>query len=90
MQYFSQKLLIILIHSIGLFFLLFTATNSPFKKDNMMFSFSFLESFEGYASEGKLFLEVKVSSPPTLVPQRPLLIEYLALVHSRLIPFSFK
>ena len=48
--------------------------------------FSDSSSFPGKASSGSLKLDVKVSSPPTLVPQRPLLIEYLALSQEILTP----
>ena len=56
-----------------------TAQSSPNLNSNSNSSDLFFFKTLGNADSGRGSLEVKVSAPPPLVPQRPWLIEYFAI-----------
>ena len=63
---------------------------SPFLNVNVISFEVLLFKFPGYAELGSFKSDVNVSSPPTLVPHKPLLIEYFAAFSLNFLQISIK
>src|SRR5665213_3797689 len=71
-------------------FLSSTDRSSPFSNCRLIFSGRVDVTGVGHAFSGRYWLEVRVSFPPTDVPQSPLLILYCAFSKFMVTPFSFR
>jgi len=68
----------------------FSPTNSPCSNSSSSLRGSVWVTCVGHASSGRVSCEVRVSAPPTEVPQIPLLIEYLAFAAVYSTPCLFR